>query len=466
MDVRIKFLGATETVTGSRYILDIGRTRLMVDCGLFQGLKELRLRNWNLLPLEAASIDAVLVTHAHIDHIGYLPRLYKEGFRGKIYCTHASADLVPMMLADSAKLQEEEAEYAARKGFSKHNQPQPLYNRQDAARITPLLCPVDYDERVVLSPQASFTFRDSGHLLGAAMIELFATGDTMTKKIVFSGDLGIAHDPLLYPPTPLAEADVLLMESTYGDRDREPNDPAEDLAQAVEEAFAHGGCVVIPSFAVGRTQTLLHYLKEMFLSGRLQPCPVYVDSPMATKATALYERHLDIYRHHDEKFSRKGFFEFPTLHFCADQEESQRINSVRSGAIIISAGGMMVGGRVLHHLYHRLPRPQDTIVIVGYQGEGTRGRRILDGEDSIKIFGEMVPVRCQVKVIDGMSAHADQGELLDWASHLKQAPKYTFLVHGEKTSARAFGKLLQAKLGWSQVVVPQYLESFSLFEGI
>jgi metallo-beta-lactamase family protein len=466
MDVRIKFLGATETVTGSRYLLDIGDYRLLVDCGLFQGLKDLRLRNWSLFPVEPNTINAVLVTHAHIDHVGYLPRLYKEGFRGQIYCTQASADLIPMMLADSAKLQEEEAEYAARKGFSKHSQPQPLYTQQDAARITPLLYPLDNDLPFVLTPQISFTFRDAGHLLGAAIIEMMITGEKMNKKIVFSGDLGIDDDPLLYAPTPIAEADVLLIESTYGNRDREPNDPKEDLAQAVENAFAHGGCVVIPSFALGRTQTLLHYFKELFLSGRLRPCPVYVDSPMATRATGLYEKHLDIYRHHDEKFSQKGFFEFPTLHFCADQEESQRINRIQSGAVIISAGGMMTGGRILHHLYNRLPRPQDTLLIVGYQGEGTRGRRILDGEDHIKIFGELVPVRCQVQVIDGLSAHADHGGLLAWAANFSKAPKFTFIVHGEKAGAQTFGEELKAKLGWSRVIVPQYLESFSLFEGI
>jgi metallo-beta-lactamase family protein len=465
MNVRIKFLGATQTVTGSKYVLDIDDYRLMVDCGLFQGLKELRLRNWQLFPVEADTIDAVLITHAHIDHVGYLPRLYKEGFRGKIYCSEASADLIPMMLADSAKLQEEEAEWAARKGYSKHEKPQPLYNVQDAARITPLLHPVAMDEPFALLPNVLFTLRDAGHLLGATIIELELFGERMRKKITFSGDLGIQHDPLLYPPTPVSQTDVLLIEATYGNRDRPEMDAKETFAQAVEEALGRGGCLIIPAFAVGRTQTLLHYLKELFLEKRLKPCPVYVDSPMAIKATRLYERHLDIYRHHDERFSQHGFFEFPSLQFCSDQEESMRINGVKSGAIIISAGGMMAGGRVVHHLFNRLPRPQDTVLIVGHQGEGTRGRDLLEGHDHLKIFGEAVPVRCQVKAIDGMSAHADQSQLMDWAKQFAEPPKRTFIVHGEKASAQVFGQLLKQELGWN-TVVPDYLESFSLFEGI
>ncbi|WP_448519238.1 MBL fold metallo-hydrolase RNA specificity domain-containing protein [Rhodoflexus sp.] len=465
MQILFKCLGAAQTVTGSKYILDIGKFRLMVDCGLFQGLKELRLRNWELFPIEPYTINAILLTHAHIDHIGYLPRLYKQSFRGPIYCTEATADLLPMMLKDAAKLQEEEAAYAARKGYSKHSTPMPLYNFKDVEEVLPLIVPVPIRTDHSFHEQISLRYEDAGHIVGAASLTLTVTGNHQSKKIVFSGDLGSSHDPLLNPPTAQQAADCLIVESTYGGRTMPKVDVLEALAQEIESAFAEDGCLLIPAFALGRTQNLLYYLKQLFDKRRLKPFPVYVDSPMAIEATRLYAKHLSL-DNHSRHYDADELFHFPSLHYCSEIANSKNINEVRSGAVIISASGMATGGRILHHLYNRLRRPQDTVLFVGYQAEGTRGWRLLEGETEVKIFGEYVPVKCRIRELPYFSAHADHAALINWLRNFEDSPKMTFITHGEKPAAEALQKTLIEELKWHNVIVPEYLESFVLFDGI
>ncbi len=465
MQILFKCLGAAQTVTGSKYILDIDNFRLMVDCGLFQGLKELRLRNRELFPVEPDTIDAIVLTHAHIDHIGYLPRLYKQGFRGTVYCTEATADLIPMMLKDSAKLQEEEATYAAKKGYSKHSMPLPLYTVKDVEDVLPLIAGVPVRTDFDLRDNISLRYEDAGHIVGAASLILTVQGEYQQKKIVFSGDLGSSRDPLLNPPTLLEEADCLIVESTYGGRVVPTADVLEALAQEIESAFAEDGCLLIPAFALGRTQNMLYYIKKIFQTRRLKPFPVYVDSPMAIEATCLYAKHLAL----DEQSKHcdaNDLFHFPSLHYCLEVAESKRINDIRSGAVIISASGMATGGRIVHHLYNRLHRPQDTVLFVGYQAEGTRGKRLLAGETEIKMLGEYVPVKCRIRELPYFSAHADHDGLMHWLGAFQSAPKMTFITHGEKESAKALKNAIETQLHWHNVIIPEYMESFILFDRI
>lgn len=465
MDVKVKFLGATGTVTGSRFLLDIGGFRLLFDCGLFQGLKELRLRNWEPFPVPTDSINAVVISHAHIDHTGYLPRLVKEGYKGPIYCTRPTADLMEIMLLDSAKLQEEEASFAYSKGYSKHANPLPLYGTEDAESVFPLLKRYNYDQRITISDRIEIVYRNAGHLLGSAITELYVKGDTQTKKIVFSGDLGRNHDAMLRPPAIIEEADILFIESTYGNKPNPVLDPEGDLERIVKETFERKGVVLIPAFAVGRTQVLLYYLHHLMEAGRIPDVPVYIDSPMAISATYLYYRHPEYHkvRFNQSEFARK--LETNMLMFVKTSKHSKTLNEIKSNAIIISSSGMMTGGRILHHLYHRLPNPQDTVVVAGYQAEGTRGRKLVDKEPTIRIFGEEVPVRCKVENMTSLSGHADKDELFQWMRNFKKAPKMVFTVHGEKNHIEAYSKAIKENLGWN-VIQPVYLESIDLFRGI
>ena len=467
MDITLQFLGAAHCVTGSKYLLTLDGYavpphQVMVDCGLFQGLKELRLRNRESLPLPPANVELVILTHAHIDHSGYLPKLVRDGFRGRILCTEATADLLGIMLLDSAKLQEEEAAYANKKGYSRHHPAEPLYTQADVEHMLPLVETVAYDAPVaLLDGLLTLTFRDAGHILGSAIVELEVQGAQQRKKLVFSGDLGRYDNPVLFDPTPIATADVLLVESTYGDRDARIEDPAAELVQVVTEAFARGGVLLIAAFAVGRTQTLLYYLKKLIAEGRVPQVPVYVDSPMGIRVSDLYPRHPAAHR-----LGHGNVFDFPGVRFVTEARESKGLNAKTGPAIIISSSGMLTGGRIIHHLFNRLSRPQDTLLLVGYQAEGTRGRRLQDGETEIKMFGEMLPVRCQVKQLHGFSAHADRSELLRWLGQFQAPPKRTFIVHGEPAPAEALAKTLREAHGWSNVEVPDYLDRHVLFEGI
>jgi len=463
MNVRLKFLGAAQSVTGSKYLLEIDKQKILIDCGLFQGRKELRLRNWERLPVDPATIHTVILTHAHIDHIGYLPRLVKDGFRGKIICTHATEDLMKIMLQDAAKLQEEEAAFASKRGYSKHSKPEPLFTEKDVQEVLPMVDSVRFNKEVKVMNHVSVRFNNSGHILGSAIVELFFNSQKQEKKIVFSGDLGRYNDAIMYPPEAIEHADVLLVESTYGDRLNPVDQIDNDLSQIINEAVAHQGVIVVPAFAVGRTQTLIYHFHQLMEQKRIPKLPIYIDSPMAINVTDLYERHsynhkIKVERQHNQLIS---IFDSPHIHFCTTRESSKALNDLKSSAIIISASGMVTGGRILHHSFHRLRNENDTVLFAGYQAEGSRGRRLQDGEPMVKIFGEEVPVKCHVKTINGLSAHADQQELLQWLDNFKESPKLTFITHGETASANTLAEKLKAK-NWN-AMVPQYLETCELF---
>lgn len=466
MNVRLRFLGGAKSVTGSKYLLEIDTPqknyKILVDCGLFQGLKDLRLKNWDEFPISPKMIDAVVITHCHIDHTGYLPRLYKEGYSGKVYCTHATKDLMEIMLLDSAKLQEEEAEYAFKKGYSKHEVPAALYTVEDVSNMLPLLTGFPYKELIQLDDKISVKFHDAGHVLGSAVVELFVVGEKMKKKIVFSGDLGRYNKPILRNPSKISNADILLVESTYGNKENPADNPSKRLADVVNSAFEKKGCLLIPAFSVGRTQTLIYYFKQLIEEKKIPSVPIFIDSPMGISATGIYKRNRTFHTLEDETIS---IFDFQNIRYFRSQQESIAINNIKTNAIIISSSGMCNGGRILHHLFNRLPKSNDTILFVGYQSEGTRGRKILDGEPTTKIFGEEVTVKANIVHLDGLSAHADKVELFKWLKNFKSAPKQTFIIHGEVDTMKIFAQNIVDKFGWN-VTVPEYMESFELFKGI
>ncbi len=466
MKVSLKFLGAARSVTGSKYLLEIDNKKILIDCGLFQGQKELRLHNWDRLPIDPKTINLIVITHSHIDHIGYLPRLVKDGFHGRIICTHASEDLMRIMLKDAARLQEEEALFAFKRGYSKHNKPEPLFTEEDAERVFEFVDSIGFEKEVKLFANLSLIYHNAGHILGSAIVELMLSGHGTKKKIVFSGDLGRYNDPIMNPPKAITEADILLIESTYGDR-LNPIDQVEtDLAKIINETNDRNGVIIVPAFAVGRTQLMIYYFHMLMEKKAIPTLPIYVDSPMAISVTDLYERHSSEHKikvtHIDGKLI--SIFDDPQVHFCNSRESSKALNDIKKPCIIISASGMATGGRVLHHLYHRLQRENDTVLFAGFQAESSRGRRILEGEPTVKIFGEEVPVKCQIRIINGLSAHADQSELLRWLGNFKGSPKMTFITHGEIESATAFSKKIE-EMGWNPII-PEYLESFELFNGI
>lgn len=466
MNVTVKFLGGAGAVTGSKYLIDLGEFEFLVDCGLYQGNRELRDRNWDKFPMPPLEMEAIVLTHAHLDHIGYLPKLVKQGFSGPIYCTEATAELAKILLLDSGKLQEEEAEYARKKGYSKHENPQPLYTQEDAEAVFPKLVPQDFERPFSIHPDVTVTYYHAGHILGAAIVKIVIKGKEQEKKLVFSGDLGRYHDPILYPPSRIPKADILWIESTYGDRVSPPIKPEEELGRAIRDTFDRGGLVIIPAFAVGRTQLVMYYLFQLMEKGKIPKVPIFLDSPMAINATKLY---LDFKSDHQLSAvleeERNHPFDHAQLHYFQKQEQSRSLNEYRGNAIIISASGMATGGRVLHHLFHHLPEEKNGVVFVGYQAEGTRGRRLLDGEPEIRIYGREVPVKAKIYQIDGLSAHADQNELMDWAEGFTEKPKITFVIHGEEKSASVLSQKLYNELGW-RTILPQYLESFMLFENI
>ncbi len=450
----IQFLGATGTVTGSRFLLSCRSEQILLDCGLFQGLKELRLRNWSSPPLNVTSLRAVVLSHAHLDHSGYLPKLVKLGFRGNIYATPGTCDLLRILLPDSAHLQEEEAKYANKRGYSKHRPALPLYTVEDAYHVLDLLQPVDYAREMTLTAGISFRFFTAGHILGAAAIRITCDLDGVKQRLVYSGDLGRYKRPILKDPEPIEQADWLLVESTYGGRFH-PLNPEEQLARIIQQVAEEKGWLIIPSFAVGRTQELIYVIRQLEDQGRIPFLPVHVDSPMAINATDIYcahaeEHDLDMKLLSDKKRSplcSRRFFIHRT------QEESKAINDLPGPLIVVSASGMATGGRVLHHLKNRLPDPKTTVLFVGFQAEGTRGRALQDGKTEVKMLGEIVPVRAGIKTIDGFSAHADQAELLRWLGNFKQPPRRMFLVHGEPQASLLLAGAIKEKLRW-EVEIP------------
>lgn len=460
----IQFLGAARTVTGSKHLIEVGGYRVMVDCGLFQGLKHLRLRNWEPFPLDPASINSVILTHAHIDHTGYLPKLVRDGFGGTVYGTPATVELSRIMLPDSARLQEEDAEYANKSGSSKHKPALPLYSEKDANNACRLLQSVNYHKRIQLTKKLSFEFVTAGHILGSSFV-LFdiECSDGATRRVVMTGDLGRYNEPIIHDPSPVEDADYIVVESTYGDREHTDFDVKARLAEIITETVNRGGQVIIPSFAVGRTQLLLYLIRELEDEGRIPIIPVYVDSPMASSATRLYLSHKE---DHDLDMKdllddRRNPLATQRFNLARTRDESKAINSREEPAIVISASGMATGGRIMHHLRRRLPDERNTVVFVGYQSEGTRGRRLLDGEKEIKIFGQFVPVNAKIERLENLSAHADSREILRWLGGFKRAPKTVFLVHGEPKAQEALKQKIVEKFGWT-VEIPEYLQKFEL----
>ncbi|HLO80855.1 MAG TPA: MBL fold metallo-hydrolase [Chitinophagaceae bacterium] len=465
MNIRVKFLGAAGEVTGSKYLLQIDEFNLLLDCGLFQGRKQLQNLNWSEFPIDPASIDAVVLTHAHLDHTGYLPRLFRQGYRGPVYCTTATADLMNLILMDSAKIQVEEARYAKKKGYSEHEDPQPLYTPDDVATIADYLETTVFEKPVRITENISADFFNAGHILGAAIVELTVRGEHETKKIVFSGDLGRSNDPILYPPHIISQADVLFVESTYGDRENTAT-PREEILEMMNATFERDGNLIIPAFAIGRTQNLLIYIKNILYSKEIPNVRVVVDSPMSISATEFYRKHQNYHKLRgvdlDEDESFMNLRKYLTV--VHSSEESKKVNEMKHDTIIIASSGMMTGGRILHHLINRLPNPDNVVMISGYQAEGSRGRRLQDGEESIRIYGQDVPVRAKIFNIKGLSGHADRSELLHWLDGFKHPPQMTFVVHGEKGSAGALCETLKSK-GWN-AHVPHYLETVELFKHI
>lgn len=466
MNVRVKFLGGAQSVTGSKYLLEIDSFKLLVDCGLFQGLGE-KSRNWEKFPIKASEIDAVVLTHAHLDHSGYLPRLFKEGYSGPVYCTKPTSELLEILLADSAKLQEEEVQFAKKRGYSVHSNPQALYDSYDVEKVLPALRGYYFGTLIRVTDKIKIKFNNASHILGASIVEVYLEGETHKKKIVFSGDLGRSNDPLLYPPQKIKNADILFIESTYGNKKNPVLNPEDEIAEIINTAIKRKGCVLIPAFSIGRTQNVLFYIRELYRKNKIPNIPVYMDSPMAISATKLYGQNYDFHKISlEELHSSESFLQLnQSLKIINSHQGSIGLNEIKSNAIIVSASGMMNGGRILHHLYNRLPRKNDTLLLVGYQAEGTRGRRISDGAETVKIFGQDVKIKCHIEKIDGLSAHADQTELMQWIDGFERSPKYTFIVHGEKEASESFGELIKKEKGWN-TVVPKYLESFDLFQNI
>lgn len=452
--MQLKFLGATGTVTGSKYLLTSDKYRVLIDCGLFQGLKQLRLKNWAQLPIAPSEVHAVVLTHAHIDHTGYLPLFVKNGFSGKVYCTEATRDLCKILLPDSAHLQEEEAEYANRRGFSKHHPALPLYTTEDAFKALELLTPVPFNQDVNIGDDLTLRYYPNGHILGSA----FARIHNKKTSVLFSGDIGRSNNILMKPPVQVKQADYLLLESTYGNRLHERDDPMLKLASIINKTVKRKGVVVIPVFAVGRAQELLYYIHLLKASGAISDdIPVYLNSPMAVDATAIFSKHRGEHRLSKEEcvaLSR-------TARMVNSVEESRALNQMKGPMIILSASGMASGGRVVHHLKAFAPKSNNTILFAGFQAAGTRGAAMLDGAKEIKIHGEYVSVKASVESITNLSAHADYAEIITWLRGFESAPKKTFIVHGEPLAADAMRLHVEEQLHW-HAEVPDYLEAVNL----
>lgn len=455
---RLTFHGAAQTVTGSRYLLEADGARVLIDCGLFQGLKELRLKNWDRLPFDARSVDAVVLTHAHIDHSGYLPRFLRQGFRGPIYATPPTLELVELLLYDSARNQEEDAEYANRKGFSKHRPALPLYGTDD---VPPVLRRMQAQVREQwFNPAGPIWMRmhDGGHLLGSVLIEV-EIRQQRTTRLVFSGDLGRYGAPLYHDPTPPPDCDYLICESTYGDRDHPAISAMDEACELVTESVRRGGVMLVAAFAVGRAQQLIYMLRVLMAQGRLPELSIYLDSPMAVNATNIY---ADFAGEHDlseaQLLGPMRLLEGRNVHLVRTPAESKRINQLPGPAVIISSSGMMTGGRILHHLKQRLPEARNTVVLGGYMAAGTRGRSMQDGASTIRLHGQNVPVRAAVRSFSALSGHAGRSELIRWLAPLAR-PRRVFLTHGEPSSSASLAETLRTDRGW-EVTVPALGETF------
>jgi metallo-beta-lactamase family protein len=469
----IQFLGAAGTVTGSKHLINTERDsggkrgfQVLIDCGMFQGQKEWRSRNWQPMPIPSEEIDAVILTHAHLDHSGWIPRLVKEGFRGPIYATPSTIDLCGILLPDSGHLQEEDADFYTRHKKSKHSPALPLYTLEEAQDCLQYFRPVEFGAVQQVSPEISFRFVAAAHILGSSMAELSLKTNGQTKRLLFTGDIGRVRDKNVAPgkvvhsgPTEGETADILVMESTYGNRQHPTDDPRPELAKLIRETIQRGGNVVVPAFAVERTQKFVFMLKEMMESGQIPHIPVYCDSPMAIKAVEIFLKHSEEYSEETRRLIRQYGtpLEWPSFTFALTAEESKKINSTQFPSIIISSSGMVTGGRILHHLAQRLPDPKNTVIFIGFQAPGTRGFIIKSGAPEVKIFGDMVPIRAQVAALEQFSDHADPPELLEWLHTFPKRPGVTYLVHGEPAASSQLRDTMKKELGWN-VQVAEWME--------
>lgn len=473
----IQFLGAAGVVTGSKHLINTsshssGKNGLevLIDCGLFQGQKEWRERNWQDTPVPARDIDAVILTHAHLDHSGWIPRLVKEGFRGPIYATQATIDLSGILLPDSGHLQEEDAAFYNRHKKSKHSPALPLYTFEQAQGCLEYFQPIAVEQTTELSPELSFRYLRAAHILGSAMVELTLKTEGTSRRLLFTGDIGRVRNHKVAPgkvvhsgPTEGESADLLVMESTYGNRRHPTDDPRPQLASLINGTVERGGTVIVPAFAVERTQKFLFLLKEMMSSGQMQTIPVYCDSPMAIKAVEIFLKHTEEYSEETRQLVAQcgSPLEWPGFNFASTAEESKKINTTRFPSIIISSSGMVTGGRILHHLAQRLPDPKNTVIFIGFQAPGTRGFTIKSGAPEVRIHGEQVPIRAQVAALEQFSDHADPPELLNWLRTFKNEPEVTYLVHGEPDAAAQLRDLMIKELGW-KVEVARWMEKVEL----
>lgn len=465
MTAKLSFFGATGTVTGSRHMLEIDDKKMLIDCGLFQGLKKTRIRNWEPFPIPPADLDIILLTHAHIDHSGYIPRFCKEGFSGKIYCTHATHELSKIMLMDSGHLQEEDAKWANKKHFSKHTPAMPLYTQQDAEKSLKQFESFHYGEDIHITDNVRVKFKDAGHILGSSFVDIKIKEDNKTKKIFFSGDLGSPLRPILHDPVQAYEVDYLILESTYGDRLHTDSHSSRDqeLARVINDSVKRGGMLIIPSFAVERSQELLYYIRVLEQKNEIPSVPVYLDSPMAINSTKVFEKMTSLYDFQAklELLDNKKILSPKQITYTKDVNDSKALADVKGPAIIISASGMLQGGRILHHLQQRLSKPENTVLFVGYQAEGTRGRSLLEGKKEVKIHGQKISVNAKIENISGFSGHADYNEIIAWLMGFNRPPKKTFIVHGEPDASKALSEKIKSKFGWD-TVIPEFEQSFEL----
>jgi metallo-beta-lactamase family protein len=463
--MHLTFLGAAGMVTGSSYLLEIGNKKFLVDCGMFQGSKSITALNRRPFLFNPGEIEAVFLTHAHIDHSGLLPRLCKSGFKGAIYATKATAELSSIMLPDSGHIQEFDAEIANRKGQRAGRKPiEPLYTVDEAYSCLQQFSPNPYDLAIKISDEVTLTFREAGHILGSSMVEIVATENGETTKILFSGDLGQPDQPIIRNPATIEQADYLVLESTYGDRVHDQRDPIERLAQYINETVERGGNIVIPSFAVGRTQTILYELYSLFKDGLIPKIPVIIDSPLAISATEIFLKNTQEYDSEAYNLLYKDQehpLSFPQLTVTKTAEESKAINSLDHPAIIISASGMADAGRILHHLKHNLWRPESTVLFVGYQAEGSLGRRLLDGFKKVRIMGEEISVKATIANLEGFSAHADKDQLINWLNNFKSKPANIFIVHGEPKMSEPFATLISERFN-IPTYIPKYGDAVSI----
>lgn len=459
--ITLTFLGAAGTVTGSRFVLRVGEARVLVDCGLFQGQKELRQRNWEPFGVEPASLSTVLLTHAHIDHSGWLPRLVHTGFTGDILCTPPTRDLLDIMLRDSARLQEEDADYLNRKGLTKHRPALPLYTQEDVERTLRQVRTIGYGVWREVAPQLSFRFRDAGHLLGSAMVDVTVQDGARRSTLLFSGDVGRVGTPLHTDPEPPGDPDIIVVESTYGDRTHPPGTALAAMTPVLQRMLERRAILLVPAFAVGRSQQMIYCARRLVLDGVLPAFPIYVDSPMAVDATEIYCKYPELHDLEARELGDDCVLDGPEVHFARTVEESKRLNRIEGPAMILSSSGMLSGGRVLHHLRRLLPDPRHMVALVGFQAAGTRGRALQEGAPTISIHKEEIPVRAEIVDLGNLSGHADREELQHWFASVTKTPRAVYITHGEPHAAAALAAQLHAQRGWA-AHVPRLGETVDL----